>query len=210
MKYDKSHIFVLVLGLALLYNLIKYQNYVFLVVVAVYVLLSFYEKPNLLKSSKFEKEKVVQKIIERFDTESIASNLYDIYKLPKKFKYIFIKTDILSNLIELLFIQKFNNELYIKMYVLLEKFLRLFYNSIIDRYDRGMSLDTMQQLYEEFKEFKEELKMNVPIMSKNIKRFGNRTLHNIIDKNMNEISKFMLKKIRLLKRSLDDDKIKYT
>jgi len=163
-----------------------------------------------MRSPRFEKEKVVKKIIEGFDTDSIASNLYDIYKLPKKFKYIFIKADILSNLIELFFVQKFNNELYIKMYVLLEKFLRLFYNSIINRYDGKMSLDRMQQLYEEFKEFRDELKMNVPITSKNIKRFGDKTLHNIIDKNMNDISKFMLKKIRLLKRSLNDGKIKYT
>lgn len=212
MNYDHSQIILLVLTISLLYNLIKFQNYVFVVVIGLYILLSFYQKPNILKSPKYEKKRVVEKIIETFDTDSsnITSGLYSVYKLPKKFKYLFVKPDILPNLIELLFVKRFTKELYVKIYVTLETFLKLFYNSIADRYDARMSLGTMQELYEEFKKYREELKINVPIMSKNIKRFGDRTLHDVVDTNMNEISKYMLKKIRLLKRSLDDDKIKYT
>lgn len=205
---NPNTIFLIVIGGALLYNLLQFKNYLFITVVCVYISFFFYNKPNILKEKALQRKKI-ESIIEKFDINEVATNVYDVFKLPKRFKYLFIKSDILDNLIELRFVMRFNKEVYMKIYIIMEQFLKLFYNSIVHRYDKSMSLDTMKQLYEELKSLKSVLKMNVPIVSNTIKRFPNSTLHEIIDKNVNKILYFMLKKIRLLKRSLVDDKIKY-
>jgi hypothetical protein len=65
----------------------------------------------------------------------------------------------------------------------------------------------MKQLHNDMQRYAEELKMNVPLVSKNIQRFGNKTLHQVIDENMKSIDKFMTNKIVIMK-ALVDKKIK--
>ena len=202
-EMNETNLFFFVICISVLYNFIIYRNYLFLFVIGLVFTLFYLHKPKNKNTSK----KKIQKIIEEFDIKNVGSSLYGIHKIPKQFKYLFIKSDIIQNLIQLKVVKKFNNELYIKMFVLIEKFLRLFYNSIINRYDKKMSLDKMKQIYEEFKTYQEELKLNIPITSRNMKRIKN--LHKEIDSNMRTINHFMLKKIRMLKRSLNDDKNKY-
>ena len=165
--------------------------------------LLFYNDPDVLDKVSNEKKRVKQ-IIEGFDIEGIMSNVYTMDKIPKTFKYIFIKSTILQNLINLRFVQKFNNETYIKIFVLLEKFLKLFYKSIIGYKDKKSALGTMIHMHLEMKKYKDELKLNVPIVSKHIKRFGNQTLHEVIYENMKRIEAFMSNKIKILKTSLID------
>jgi len=149
-------------------------------------------------------KKRVKLIIEEFDIQNIRTNVYTVDKLPKTFKYIFIKSTILPNLINLRFVQKFNKETYITIFILLESFLKLFYKSIIRYKDKKNTVESMIQMHLEMKKYKDELKMNVPIVSTHIKRFGNQTLHEVIDKNMREIEAFMSNKIKMLKTSLID------
>ena len=172
----------------------------------------FYNDPEVLDKASNEKKKV-RSIIEGFDIENIASDVYTVDRIPKTFKYIFIKTTILQNLINLRFVQKFNKETYIKIFILLEKFLKLFYKSIIAYKDKKTTLESMIQIHLEMKNYKEELKLNVPLVSDHIKRFGNNTLHKVIDQNMKTIepsitlAKYSFKpsttKLRRIRRDFD-------
>ena len=199
----KIKFFVILLVLCMLYNLYTYQNYILITILFFAIGLLFYNDPEVLDKASNEKKKVKQ-IIEGFDIENIASNVYTVDKIPKTFKYIFIKSTILQNLINLRFAQKFNQETYIKIFILLEKFLKLFYKAIIGYKDKNTTVESMIQMHLEMKKYKDELKLNVPLVSNHIKRFGNQTLHEVIHQNMRDIEAFMSNKIKILKSSLID------
>lgn len=205
MRFDlfQNKVFVILLVLCMLYNLYTYQNYILITILFFAIGLLFYNDPEVLDKASNEKKKVKQ-IIEGFDIENIASNVYTVDKIPKTFKYIFIKSTILQNLINLRFVQKFNQETYIKIFILLEKFLKLFYKSIIGYKDKKTTLESMIQMHLEMKKYKEVLKLNVPLVSNHIKRFGNQTLHEVIHQNMRGIEALMSNKIKILKSSLID------
>ena len=199
----QNKVFIILLVLCMLYNLYTYQNYILITIMFLAIGLLFYNDPEVLDKASNEKKKVKQ-IIEGFDIENITSNVYTVDKIPKTFKYIFIKSTILQNLINLRFVQKFNRETYIKIFILLEEFLKLFYKSIIGYKGKNTTLESMIQMHLEMKKLKDELKLNVPLVSNNIKRFGNQTLHEVIHQNMRGIEAFMSKKIKILKTSLID------
>jgi hypothetical protein len=208
-EYFNEKYLVLVIGIGLVYNLLIFQNYLFIFIITlVFVTLFYVQNPKTFKTfSKKEEHRLVNKIIETFELKDLTTNMYDIHTLPKKFKYIFIKSDILKNLINLKFVYKFNKEVYTKIYIILEKFLKMFYNGITDRVDKVQILESMKQLHEDIKRYSVELKMNVPIVSKNIQRFGKKTLHKVIEENMSNIDNFMTNKIVIMK-ALIDKKIK--
>ena len=198
-----STLLLVIVVFSLSYSLFMYKNYLFVFVVAMLLTVFAYQNPDVL--SKHQKQKrEISKIIESFDLEEFGTNLYDIYKRPKSFKYMFVKPDILENLLTLNFTRKFNKELYTKTFVVLEKFLKMYYNAITDRIDKKMALDTITDLHKEFKSYRDEMKMNVPIMAKHIKRFKDQTLHHVIDENYLKIDKFMKKKIQILRASIED------
>ena len=206
--FDEKYL-LWIICIGLVYNLLKFQNYLFIFMITLVLTVVFYVKnPKIFKTfTKREEKRMVNEIIESFELKSLTTDMYDIYKLPKKFKYIFIKSDILKNLINLKFSYKFNKEVYTKIYIILERFLKIFYNGITDRLDKVQILETMKQLHNDMQRYAEELKMNVPLVSKNIQRFGNKTLHQVIDENMKSIDKFMTNKIVIMK-ALVDKKIK--
>jgi hypothetical protein len=64
-----------------------------------------------------------------------SNDIYPIYKRPKKFLFI-KKDDYLKKIIyDLRFIKKYDRGDYIKLIILIENFLKIYYNLIIDRYD---------------------------------------------------------------------------
>ena len=205
MPFDlfQNKVFIILLVVCMLYNLYTYQNYILITILLLAIGLLFYNDPEVLDKASNERKKVKQ-IIEGFDIENVMSSVYSIDKVPKTFKYIFVKSKILQNLINLRFVQKFNKETYIKIFILLERFLKLFYKSIIGYKDKKIALESMIQMHQEMKRYKDELKMNVPIVSEHIKRFGNKTLHEVIYTNMRTIEAFMSNKIKMLKTSLVD------
>ena len=209
MRFDlfQNKFLVILLVLCMLYNLYTYQNYILITILLLSIWLLFYNNSDVLDKVSNEKKRVKQ-IIEGFAIDNIMSNVYTVDKMPKIFKYIFIKSTILQNLINLRFVQKFNEETYIKIFILLEMFLKLFYKSIIGYKDKQTTLDSMIQMHLEMKQYKDELKLNVPLVSKHIKRFGKKTLHEAIHQNMNRIEVFMSNKIKILKTSLIDQKNK--
>lgn len=203
----RSTLLLVVVVLSLTYNLFVFKNSLFVFVVATLLIVFAYHNPDVLHKNHKQK-RAVSKIIESFDIQEFGTNLYDIYKMPKSFKYMFIKPDILQNLITLKFTHTFNKELYVKTFVVLEKFLKVYYNAITDRTNKEMALKTVTELHREFKSYRDEMKLNVPIMARHIKRFKDRTLHQVIDENYLSMDRFMKNKIKVLRAALIEDKIK--
>lgn len=200
--FQEKHLtpFIIFFISCLFYNLFMHRNYLFVFIIASILIVCVYHGPKRLNKQRNRKKEIKQ-IIESFDLKEFGTNMYDIYKVPKAFKYIFIKQDILDNLINLKFTKQFDNELYTKTFVVLENFLKLYYKSITNMIDddKEMVLNTLTQLHEDFKHYKEQMKLNIPIMSRHINRFKNRTLHKVIDDNYLGIDNFMKRKIQILK-----------
>tara|TARA_B100000963_G_C22634415_1_gene676744 strand:+ start:2318 stop:2929 length:612 start_codon:yes stop_codon:yes gene_type:complete len=84
-------------------------------------------------------ENFIDKELDNIDTANDfildSNDIYPIYKRPKKFLFI-KKDDYLKKIIyDLRFIKKYDKGDYIKLIILIENFLKIYYNLIIDRYD---------------------------------------------------------------------------
>ena len=71
-------------------------------------------------------------ITNRFVTNSKS---YHVYKAPNQLKYIYIHANIRSILEELDFLLRFQPELLIDLIIMMEKFLQIHYNVMIEKYD---------------------------------------------------------------------------
>ena len=181
-----------------------HKNY-FLFFLLISLFFSFqYTRP---KYDQSEKKTKIKNIIENFDNTIFNFDSYDLYRFPKRFKYIYIKPDFYDDLINMRFISTYNKEAFMKMFIIIEKFLKTFYNIITNRYHKLSKLHTMKDLHQEFKKIHRELELSTPFYSKTIKRFGSKNLHHVINDNMLSIEKLMLNKIHII-QALIDGKIK--
>lgn len=194
--------FLIFIMICVIYNLVKFNNYIFLTVVLFGVFLFFYKDPNILDRTSNLKRKVHEVINSFDDIKDMTFDSFAVYRIPKTYKYLFIKPTILQNLVDLQFVRQFDQASYIKIFVLMETFLRIFYKTIIGRMDIQQTLSTLIQIHEEMSAIRDVLKLNVPIVSKNIKRFKDDTLHEVIEHNMKHILEFLADKIKIAKSSL--------
>ena len=117
-------------------------------------------------------------------------NIYPIYNKPKKF--IFLKNDkfLEKILYNLRFIEPYDTGDYLKLTILIENFLKIYYNLIIDRYDIDyvdILLDTRKEILNIMYNFK----VDAPMFSKKGKR-----LDEIIHKNLLKTQAYTYKKIK--------------
>ena len=141
-----------------------------------------------------EKNRTID-IIKSFGLSSVNSPLMNL-RLPKKFRYIFVKADIIQNLNHLHFINIFSQELYIKLFILVERFYKIYYNILIKRYPKT-KLDAMKMYFEDVQDLHSEIKYNIPNKSKNIRGVG-QSLHAVADEQMNKILLNMKSKINMI------------
>ena len=117
-------------------------------------------------------------------------NIYPIYNKPKKF--IFLKNDkfLEKILYNLRFIESYDRGDYLKLTILIENFLKIYYNLIIDRYDIDyvdILLDTRKEILNIMYNFK----VDAPMFSKKGIR-----LDKIIDNNLLKTQGYTYKKIK--------------
>jgi|TARA_B100000497_G_scaffold11017_1_gene12434 hypothetical protein len=117
-------------------------------------------------------------------------NIYPIYNKPKKF--IFLKNDkfLEKILYNLRFIEPYDTGDYLKLTILIENFLKIYYNLIIDRYDIDyvdILLDTRKEILNIMYNFK----VDAPMFSKKGKR-----LDEVIHKNLLKTQAYTYKKIK--------------
>jgi hypothetical protein len=140
--------------------------------------------------------KKIASIISKFKLHSVNSSMMRL-TVPKNFRYIFVKSDMLGELIKIHFIKRFSEEIYVRLFILIELFLKIYYNVIIEKYAVTDALDQMKMYYEEIEELKGDIKLNIPIKSKHIKGFST-TLHNVSDSTIDSILHNLKKKINII------------
>ena len=184
----------------IIFNIVFYRKLnIVHILLALYLAVSFrtyYSGPREDRVKKVSIRKKILSIISKFKLDSVNSSMMRL-TVPKTFRYMFVKSDLLGELIQIHFIKRFSEEIYIRLFILIELFLRLYYNVIIDKYAVSDGLDQMKIYYEEIEELKGEIKMNIPIKSKHIRGFST-TLHNVSDTTVDIILQNLKKKINII------------
>lgn len=117
-------------------------------------------------------------------------NIYPIYNKPKDF--IFLKNDkFFENILyDLKFIKQYDKGDYFKLMILIENFLKIYYNLIIDRYDIDY-VDILMDTRKEILNCMYNFKVDAPMFSKKGKQ-----LDIIIHKNILKVQSYSYKKIK--------------
>ena len=140
-----------------------------------YLLYVFQHKVILQKKAVNDKQQNIKqkilRIIKSFYITQVESSNMDV-KIPTRYKYLFIKPDLLPMLYRLRFVRTFTEESYMIMFVILERFYKVYYNIIIERYDIENNIGRLKAFYENMKELKDHMLFSVPKKSKNIRGFG--------------------------------------
>ena len=190
--------------IAFIYNIIIYRSKQVVLIMFLILLYFFYlydfqgklnnqdlkNKEDLIKEhtdNMLEKEIKIHKD-DNFYLDNM--NIYPIHNKPKKF--IFLRNDkFLENILyNLKFIENYDKGDYFKLMILIENFLKIYYNLIIDRYDKDyidILLDTRKEILNTMYNFK----VDAPMFSKKGKR-----MDIIIHKNIIKVQSYTYKKIK--------------
>jgi Ca2+/Na+ antiporter len=190
--------------IAFVYNIIVYRSknivvVMFLILLYFVYLYDIFGKLNN-KELKNKKDLITEHTTKFIDNEIKTHsngnhfidnlNIYPIYNKPKKF--IFLKHDkFLENILyDLRYIEQYDKGDYFKLIILIENFLKIYYNLIIDRYDVDyvdILLDTRKEILNIMYNFK----VDAPMFSKKGKR-----LDDLIHKNLLKTQSYTYKKIK--------------
>jgi hypothetical protein len=195
------HWLVIFFLVVVMFHIIYYKKFNAINILFISYLLYIYYNKIILKT-KIEKEtknnmrKKIRKIIDSFFIEKIDNMSNNDVKVPKRYRYIFIKPELLHVLHRLSFVRHFNEESYMTMFVVLERFYKVYYNIIIERYDLNQNKDRLKAFYENMKEIKTNMIFSVPKRSRNIRGFES-SLDIVISENIDVILANMKTKINL-------------
>ena len=149
--------------IAFIYNIIVHQSKI--VVLSMFIILFYlfnlYDIQNKIKNKDFKNKDdliieyskdFIDTKLDKFKNKDFfidSLNIYPIYKNPKKF--LFLKEDqYLQKIIyNMRFIETYDKGDYFKLIILIEHFLKTYYNIIIDRYDSDqidILLDTRKEI----------------------------------------------------------------
>lgn len=148
--FNSQYSLILLIIIAFLYNIVVYRSNlnVFIMLIIFLYFLNLYDFQDRIGNKDFNNkddvileytENFIDKELDNIDTVNDlvldSNDIYPIYKKPKKFLFI-KKDDYLKKIIyDLRFIKKYDRGDYIKLIILIENFLKIYYNLIIDRYD---------------------------------------------------------------------------
>jgi hypothetical protein len=131
-----------------------------------------------------------------------SNDIYSIYKKPKKF--LFLKKDkyLEKILYDLRFIQKYDKGDYLKLIILIENFLKTYYNLIIDRYDIDY-IDILLDIRKEILNIMYNFKVDAPQYDKK-KRY----VHNVIQDNIVKMQSYTYQKIKNINKKYPNVQVK--
>lgn len=218
MSYEIKDILLSVLIATIIYNGWRHNNKFFVTSMTIFIAFYLYGQYCLVyntpehKRTKREEEylqkKELNRLVEHFAEEYKDHTLEDIFKMPAKFKYLFVRSGMWKNLLQLKFVGNFDKFAYAKLFGLLEQFFRLFYRAISDRDNISLTIENMKQIQQKIKTLIGEYKLNVPLVSRKyselLKRSKHKTLHDLIDKEMKDINKILIKKIKMVQALIEN------
>ena len=192
---------VLVFLIVVIFHIAYYNKLnIISIFLIMYLLYVFQHKVIMQKKAVNDKQQnikqKIQRIIKSFYITQVESSNMDV-KIPTRYKYLFIKPDLLPILYRLRFVRNFTEESYMIMFVILERFYKVYYNIIIERYDIENNIGRLKAFYENMKELKDHMLFSVPKKSKNIRGFVS-PLDIVIKENIDMILSNMKSKLNLL------------
>ena len=176
----------------------EHINHKFIAFIFMIVVLVFYHRHTLsyfnvweLSKSKFDNN--IQ-IDETNDKYYHVNNVFDVTSKPKKLRYIYMNEIYLDIANSLVFVKTFDDYAYHRFVVLLESFLKMYYNVLVEDYDCVAYFPILCDLRIEILNHMSELFMNVPQFSNNVR--GN--IYEKIDRAIKQIQACTYKCIKIV------------
>jgi hypothetical protein len=176
----------------IVFNLYTYRNYLF-VSICVGLILVFVYSTFFKHKTKYAQEKNLKHILKGIKLKQLSGDNHVTLKVPKKFPYLLITDTLNESLFNLRFLNRYYEESFVRIVVLLESFLKIYYNIITYKYDPSR-LENMKDLYESFLIVTDEIYMNIPKYKRNSKK----DYHVIVNRETRRIKKIMMQKIKVI------------
>lgn len=214
--FNSQYSLILFIIIAFAYNIVVYRSNLVIIVMFVIILyfMYLYDFQNRFTNKDFKNideiitdhsEEFINKELELIQEDEYyidSNDIYPIYKKPKKF--LFLKKDkyLEKILYDLRFIQKYDKGDYLKLIILIENFLKTYYNLIIDRYDIDY-IDILLDIRKEILNIMYNFKVDAPQYDKK-----NRYVHNVIQDNIVKIQSYTYQKIKNINKKYPNIQVK--
>lgn len=214
--FNSQYSLILFIIIAFAYNIVVYRSNLVIIVMFVIILyfMYLYDFQNRFTNKDFKNideiitdhsEEFINKELELIQEDEYyidSNDIYPIYKKPKKF--LFLKKDkyLEKILYDLRFIQKYDKGDYLKLIILIENFLKTYYNLIIDRYDIDY-IDILLDIRKEILNIMYNFKVDAPQYDKK-KRY----VHNVIQDNIVKIQSYTYQKIKNINKKYPNIQVK--
>jgi hypothetical protein len=213
---NSQYSLILFIIIAFSYNIVVYRSNLVIIVMFVIILylMYLYDFQNRFTNKDFKNideiitdhsQEFINKELELIQEDEYyidSNDIYSIYKKPKKF--LFLKKDkyLEKILYDLRFIQKYDKGDYLKLIILIENFLKTYYNLIIDRYDIDY-IDILLDIRKEILNIMYNFKVDAPQYDKK-KRY----VHNVIQDNIVKMQSYTYQKIKNINKKYPNVQVK--
>lgn len=213
---NSQYSLILFIIIAFSYNIVVYRSNLVIIIMFIIILyfMYLYDFQNRFTNKDFKNideiitdhsEEFINKELELIQEDEYyidSNDIYPIYKKPKKF--LFLKKDkyLEKILYDLRFIQKYDKGDYLKLIILIENFLKTYYNLIIDRYDIDY-IDILLDIRKEILNIMYNFKVDAPQYDKK-KRY----VHNVIQDNIVKMQSYTYQKIKNINKKYPNVQIK--
>lgn len=214
--FNSQYSLILFIIIAFAYNIVVYRSNLVIIVMFVIILylMYLYDFQNRFTNKDFKNideiitdhsQEFINKELELIQEDEYyidSNDIYSIYKKPKKF--LFLKKDkyLEKILYDLRFIQKYDKGDYLKLIILIENFLKTYYNLIIDRYDIDY-IDILLDIRKEILNIMYNFKVDAPQYDKK-KRY----VHNLIQDNIVKMQSYTYQKIKNINKKYPNVQVK--
>lgn len=202
--FNSQYSLILLIIIAFSYNVVIYRSNINVLIMFIVFLyfMYLYEFKDRFNNKDFKNvddiilehsENFINKELEQIKDQDFiidSNEIYPIYKKPKKFLFLRKDKYIEKIIYDLRFIEKYDKGDYIKLIILIENFLKIYYNLIIDRYDIDyvdILLDTRKEILNIMYNFK----VDAPQYNRK-----QEYIHNKIQDNIVKIQSYTHKKLK--------------
>lgn len=213
---NSQYSLILFIIIAFSYNIVVYRSNLVIIIMFIIILyfMYLYDFQNRFTNKDFKNideiitdhsQEFINKELELIQEDEYyidSNDIYPIYKKPKKF--LFLKKDkyLEKILYDLRFIQKYDKGDYLKLIILIENFLKTYYNLIIDRYDIDY-IDILLDIRKEILNIMYNFKVDAPQYDKK-KRY----VHNVIQDNIVKMQSYTYQKIKNINKKYPNVQVK--
>lgn len=104
----------------------------------------------------------LKRVVEGFEPSEFLTASFDIHRLPKRFRYVFLRPDAWAPLLSVATLRRLDRATVYKVFATMERFLKVFYNALATETGRKNALETMSQLMEMMRELRTDALTNLP------------------------------------------------